>query len=301
VQVIPPLTIIGAMLRGPKALIGNLLGLAGFAAVALGLSVVVPASANLVPGFADGSWKISDQWLFLALGYYAVFSWAMGLRQRDLPTFRLTWGSPAFLSVILGYGMVAFIAYSISYWAAPYGERMLGASKSELGLFLGAPGAVGGFLGVILGGAMADFLLKRRGDGRILVILFGLLTPIPVVYVIFTTQSAAVFYVAAFVQSLLTSSALGAAAATSQALVLPRMRGVATAIFFLATTLVGLGIGPFMAGYVSKINGDDLGVGVLSTLVVVPIGVIMLVAAMRLVPQAISGLLDRARAAGEPV
>lgn len=301
VQVIPPLTLIGAIMRGPKALAVNLAGLAAFAALALGLSQLVPATANLITGFEDGSWMISDQWLFLGLGYYAVFSWAMGLRQRDLPTFRLTWGSPAFLTVILGYGMVAFISYSISYWAAPYGERMLGASKSELGLFLGAPGAVGGFLGVILGGAMADFLLKRRPDGRILVILFGLLTPIPVVYVLFTTQNIVLFYALAFVQSLLTSSALGAAAATSQALVLPRMRGVATAIFFLATTLVGLGIGPFMAGYVSKISGDDLGTGVLSTLVVVPIGLVMLLAAMRLVPNAISGLIERAQAAGEAV
>lgn len=79
------------------------------------------------------------------------------------------------------------------------------------------------------------------------------------------------------------------------------MRGVATAIFFLATTLVGLGIGPFMAGYVSKISGDDLGTGVLSTLVVVPIGFVMLLAAMKLVPSAINGLLDRARGAGEQI
>lgn len=300
-QVIPPFTMIGAAMRGPMALAGNVLGLGCFVAAALGLSQAVPATANIIPGFDDGSWKISDQWLFLGLGYYAVFSWAMGLRQRDLPTFRLTWASPAFLTVILGYGMVAFISYSISYWAAPYGERMLGATKSELGLYLGAPGAVGGFLGVILGGAMADFLLKRRPDGRILVIMFGLLTPIPVVYLTFTTTNVTLFYVLAFSQSVLTSSALGAAAATSQALVLPRMRGVATAIFFLATTLVGLGIGPFMAGYVSKISGDDLGTGVLSTLVVVPIGFVMLLAAMKLVPSAINGLLDRARGAGEQI
>lgn len=301
VQVIPPFTIIGAAMRGPMALVGNILGLLGFIGVALGLSQLVPATANMIPGAADGSWKISDQWLFLALGYYAVFSWAMGLRQRDLPTFRLTWASPAFLTVILGYGMVAFISYSVSYWAAPYGERMLGATKGELALLLGAPAAVGGFLGVILGGAMADFLLKRRPDGRILVILFGLITPIPVVYFAFTTDNVALFYVFAFCQSLLTSSALGAAAATSQALVLPRMRGVATAIFFLATTLVGLGIGPFMAGYVSSLSGDDLGAGVLSTLVVAPIGLVLLLSAMKLVPGAITGLVERARAAGENI
>lgn len=299
VEVIPPFTLIGAMLRGPQAVVINLAGLAFFAAAALGLSQLVPASANLIPGTADGSFRVSDQWLFLAVGYYAVFSWAMGLRARDLPTFRLTWGSPAFLCVILGYGTVAFMAYANSYWGAPYAERVLGVSKYDLGLWLGAPGALAGFLGVVLGGRMADYLLQHRPDGRILVILFGLLTPVPVVYFNFTTESLPVFYVLSFFVNMLTASALGAAAASSQALVLPRMRGVATATFFLATTLVGLGLGPFMAGYVSAINGDDLSTGVLSTLVVTPFGLALLIGAMVLFPRAIVQIRQRAEAAGE--
>ena len=50
------------------------------------------------------------------------------------------------------------------------------------------------------------------------------------------------------------------------------MRGLATATFFLSTTLIGLGLGPFMAGYVSATNADDLSMRVLSTLVAVPVG-----------------------------
>jgi MFS family permease len=191
------------------------------------------------------------------------------------------------------------MAYANSYWGAPYAERVFGVSKQEIGLLLGAPGAVAGFLGVVLGGRMADWLLERRPDGRILVIMFGLITPVPVVYYNFTTDSVTTYYVLSFVSQMLTASALGAAAASSQALVLPRMRGVATATFFLATTLVGLGLGPFMAGYVSAINGDDLSTGVLSTLVVTPIGFVLLVAAMALFPKAIGQIRERAEQAGE--
>ncbi|MFM7402987.1 MAG: MFS transporter [Erythrobacter sp.] len=299
VEVIPPFTLIGAAMRGGWALALNLAGLALFAVAALGLSQLVPASANLITGYADGSFKVSDQWLFLGLGYYAVFSWAMGLRSRDLPTFRLTWGSPAFLCVIFGYGMVAFMSYAGSYWGAPYAERVLGATKYELGAFLGAPAALAGFLGVVLGGRMADWLLERRPDGRIWVILFGLVTPVPVVYFAFTTESLTTFYALSFATQMLTASALGAAAASSQALVLPRMRGVATATFFLATTLVGLGLGPFMAGYVSAVNGDDLSTGVISTLIVSPVGLVLLIAAVVLFPRAIRDIRARAEAAGE--
>ena len=94
-------------------------------------------------------------------------------------------------------------------------------------------------------------------------------------------------------------TALGAAAATSQSLVLPRMRGVATATFFLATTLVGLALGPFLAGWVSASNGGDISLGVRSTLWAVPIGLACLIAAIRLVPAASASLLARAEAAGE--
>ena len=291
-QVIPPFTLIGAARRGGTALVYNLLGAGFFATATLVLSSVFPATSSMMPG-------VSDQWLFLGIGYYAVFSWAMGLRARDLPTFRLTWGSPAFLTTILGYGMVAFVAYAASYWGAPYAERTLGADKSDLGWFLGAPAAVAGFLGVILGGRVADYLHERRQDGRIWVILFGLLATVPPILVAFTTDSLPIFYLGSFFAQMFSASALGAAAATSQALVLPRMRGLATATFFLSTTLIGLGIGPFMAGYVSATNGDDLAVGMLSTLVAVPIGVAMLIAALRLVPLAGASVFERAKNAGE--
>jgi MFS family permease len=97
----------------------------------------------------------------------------------------------------------------------------------------------------------------------------------------------------------LAASALGAAAATSQSLVLPRMRGTATATFFLATTLVGLALGPYLAGYVSATNGGDLSKGVLATLWITPIGLALLTAAIWLVPKAAATIAERALAAGE--
>ena len=291
-QVIPPFTLVGAAMRGMRALAINVAGAVFFAGMVLFLSAYVPATSALVPG-------VSDQWLFLGVGYYAVFSWAMSLKARDLPTYRLTWGSPAFLTIVLGYGTVAFVAYAASYWGAPFAERELGASKSDLGWFLGAPSAVAGFLGVIGGGRMADYLLERRPTGRVLVVMFGLLTTVPPLVVAYNTASLPVFYVASFFAQMLSASALGAAAASSQALVLPRMRGLATATFFLSTTLIGLGIGPFMAGYVSATNGDDLSIGIMSTLVAVPFGFVLLLAALKLVPAAAASVVERARAAGE--
>ena len=127
---------------------------------------------------------------------------------------------------------------------------------------------------------------------------FGLVAAAPFLFVMFTSTNSTVFYISAFLQSLFASSALGAAAATTQDLVLPRMRGTATATFFLATTLVGLALGPYMAGQVSTMTGS-LSTGGLSLLVAVPIGLVLLTVAYRTVPEAERTVLARAQEAGE--
>lgn len=304
--IIPGFTFLGAAERGARSLLANILVFAGAIMVARLLTVALGSGPGAIVALLGSLLgialpEITDQWLLLAVGYYAVFCWASALRVRDYPTFALTWGSPAFLCTILGYGTVAFMAYSASYWGAPYAERtFVEVSKSELGFLLGGGGAVGGFLGVILGGRMADALLERSAAGRVWVIIFGLLSPIPFAVVQYTTESWALFVVLNIVVGALAASALGAAAATSQSLVLPRMRGTATATFFLATTLVGLALGPYLAGYVSARNDGDLSIGVLSTLWITPVGLILLVSAARLVPKAAATIAERAKAAGEP-
>jgi MFS family permease len=283
--IIPPFTLLSAGQRGSAALIQNV---AAAIIVALICTLLATATGN------------NQQWIAIGIGYYAVFSWASTLRYRDLPTFRLIWCTPAFLTTIIGYGMVAFASYAVTFWSAPYAIRVIGEAPGDAGWWLGGPGAVGGFLGVIIGGRVSDWLRQRNPSGRILVIGFGVVAPIIPLIIAFTTTNPALFYVLSFIMTLFASSALGAAAATMQDLVLPRMRGTATATFFLATTLIGLALGPYMAGQVSAVTGS-LSTGVLSLLVAAPIGVTMLVIAYRTVPEAERTLLERARAAGEKV
>ena len=283
VAVIPPFTLIGAAQAGTRGIVLNLVGAAIIGAIAYAMAV------------STGSYQ---QWIAVGIGYYAIFSWASTLKGRDAPTFKLIWGTPAFLSTILGYGMVAFMSYAAAFWAAPYAIRVLGESPSVAGWWIGGPGALGGFLGVIIGGRVADWLRERNPAGRLIMVAIGLAGAAPFLYVMFTTTDPTTFYIMAFLQSLFGSSALGGAAATTQDLVLPRMRGTATATFFLATTLVGLALGPYMAGQVSTMTGS-LSTGGLSLLVAVPIGLVLLLIAYRTVPEAERTVRERAASAGE--
>jgi MFS family permease len=283
--VIPPLTLIGALQRGARAFAVNL-------GVAAAIAILVALLIGLTGDRA--------QWIAIGLGFYAVYSWATALRRRDPPTFQLIWGTPAFLCTVLGYGLVAFLAYSGSFWSAPYALRVLGADPAIAGFIIGGSGAAGGFLGVVLGGRLADRLRRTNPSGRVIVIGCGLILPILPLVIAFTTRDLTLFYFMQLPAQALSSMALGAAAATTQDLVLPRMRGAATATFFLGTTLIGLALGPYLAGRMSLAIGD-LGLGVLALLAVVPLSLAALAYLYKALPRAEATLLDRARAAGEPV
>lgn len=291
-MIVPPLTLYGAWTRGPAALAINI----GFA---IGISAFAWWMIRLTGN--------QPQWIAVGLGYYAVFSWASALRAHDPATFRLIWGTPAFICTTLGYGLVSLAAYALAFWSAPYAETVLGLPKQELALILGGNGAVAGFVGVILGGWMADQLRKRNPAGRIQMIMFGVVAPIVPIWVGYTTESSAIFYTMNFLAGMFGATALGAAAATTQDLVLPRMRGTATAAFFLGTTLVGLSFGPYMVGQISDLAGTmvdgklvgDLRTGILSLIGVAPIALALLLYAYRAVPQAEATIAERA--AGEPV
>jgi MFS family permease len=287
--IVPPFTLIGAWQRGPAALAINI----GFAAA---IAAFAWWMIQLTGNF--------PQWSAVGLGYYAVFSWACTLRARDSATFRLIWGTPAFICTTLGYGMVSLAAYALAFWSAPYAEIVLGLPKQELAFWLGANGAISGFVGVILGGRLADALRAKNPAGRILMIIFGVVAPIIPIWIGYTTDNSTLFYVMNFLAGMFGATALGAAAATTQDLVLPRMRGTATAAFFLGTTLVGLSFGPYMVGQISDLAGTivdgkpvgDLRTGILSLIGVAPIALVLLLYAYRAVPQAEATIVERAAA-----
>ena len=284
ITVVPPLTLIGALRRGPAALFANLVGAGVIAALAVALS------------FATGN---GLQWAAFGIGVYAIFSWVSALRTRDRPTFTLIWGCPAFLLLLGAYGLTAMVNYATVFWSLPYVEATLGASKSLAGLLIGGGSSAGGFLGLMLGGRIADRLRRTNPSGRVLVMLFGAIAPVALFVISFTTPSLTVFYALYFPMTLLSSCSLGAVGATAQDLVLPRMRGAATAMVFLSITMIGLSLGPYSVGRISAWSGD-IGTALLSLLVVLPFAITGFVILYRKLPAAEASVVARARAAGEP-
>jgi MFS family permease len=296
-SVVPPLTILHAYRYGTNALLINLAAAAVAVVIAFGLYHIT----------GNGL-----QWAALLLGCYAVFSWSQSLKMRDRATYALIWGTPTFIYAVLGFGSIAFIAYAHGFWTTPYVLREIVplyadsgalpwyARKEFVGLILGVSAAATGVLGAVMGGRLADYFKRINPAGRVWVGVLSTLVPVPFVLVMFTTENLLVIYITNIIAQTAQSLWVGVAAATCQDLVLPRMRGAATASYFIGTTILGLGLGPYMAGKISHISGS-LAIGCLALLAMLPFTLFCFYKVYKNMPAAEASKIARAQAAGEAI
>jgi MFS family permease len=275
------------------------LRLVGAGARALAVNLVAAAALAVAAWAAAIALGTPVQWIALATGLYAAFSWAQALRVRDPASYALVFGTPALRWAALGFAFLAFTGYGTGFWAAPFLIRVHGASESQVGLILGALSALGGWLGVTLGGLLADRLRRRSIHGRLQVGLLTAVLPLPIAWWAFTTHSTATVLALIFPLTFSTSLWLGPGASTVQDLVLPRMRATASAAYLLVVTFIGLAMGPYTVGRLSVALDGDLRSAILWSLVANAVAALLLAIAMRHLERDQACVIKRAREAGE--
>ena len=297
IAILPPFTLYNVS-RIPGALRVNLAVLALVIACGYGLYLLT----------GDG-----PQWLAYGLGVYAVFSWVQSLKHRDRPAYSLIWGNPTVVMLAIAFGSISFVTYATGFWVPPYVEQTFYgdpltpsryiqglSAKEEVGTIIGWSAAFSAAIGVILGGYISDLWRQRDPRGRLFVNMLSAVLPTPIVAFMLTTDSLSAFYIANPIAHLLASAWVGAAVATLQDLVLPRMRATAGATYILGTTMIGLALGPYFAGKISVLAGD-LGTGIFALYAMPPLTLLGLWLGSRKIAELEATKVERARAAGEPI
>lgn len=248
------------------------------------------------------------QWIALGVGVYAAFSWSQSLLLRDRATFEMIFKCKTIMFAVIGFPSMAFVTYGLGFWGPPFFLRVHGASAAESGTILGLSAAIGGWAGVTLGGVLADRFRQRSVRAKIYVGMLSGGLSIPSALMVLTTDSITVAYVMNFIFSVTSPMWVGAAAATVNDLVMPRMRAIASAFYILMVTFIGLALGPYMIGQISDTivgNGDSaaeaLREGMLWSLVMYALALTMLTLAALHVGKDEMTRLERARALGESV
>ncbi|MDD2743147.1 MAG: MFS transporter [Rhodocyclaceae bacterium] len=252
-------------------IIGLLLILIGAAAIDyMTGSLLSPAKRALL--FSMGPVDVSTnmvQWFAFAVGIYAALSWIQSVKLRDPVAFSLTVGGSAYRYMVAACSLLGVFTYAIGAFVFLYGSQSLGLGPKS-GFTLGLIAAVAGGLGAGLGGIAGDWLKRRNAAGRIWFLIVALIGFSGATMIQFNTTDPEIFFTAYGVALLLMSTWAPIMLATAQDLVIPSLRGVGFAVHSLSTGLIGLGLGPYVVGFVSDVTGD-LRFALLSLFALMPI------------------------------
>ena len=293
INVLPPFTLIGLVRSGASARLMS---------INLGFAALMALSAWVLIELLGSP----AQWIALGIGVYATFSWGQTLKLRDAPTFAMIFGCKSMRYLTLGFPCIAFVTYGLGFWGAPFFIRVHGASATEVGMILGLSAAVGGWMGVTLGGVLGDRLKEKTPLARIYIGLAVPILSIPCGAMILLAENIYWAYGANFVFSIVSPMWIGPAASTVNDLVMPRMRALASAYYILMITFIGLALGPYAMGQLSDTlnaggmeSGESLRMAMLCGLVLFVAAFVFLLMVLRHLPGEEETRLDRARAAGE--
>jgi MFS family permease len=165
-------------------------------------------------------------------------------------TWRELWeyvraNSAAFAALSAGFGLSATVNYGIAAWLATFLVRTYGWPIARAGLAQGVLTMTVGVLGVVVGGRVADRLVRRgRVDGPLRVGIIGALGMLVSagLYPLMPTAGLAVLLLVPV--NFFAAFPWGAAAAGAAEMMPSALRAQGTAVYFLGVSLVSGTLGP---------------------------------------------------------
>ncbi len=176
--------------------------------------------------------------------------------QKDLvplaDTLRFLWSLRAFRHLSFAGALHAFVGYGVGLFIPAFFMRVHGFGLAETSTYLFLIGLTG-IIGTYLGGYLGDRMGKK--DKRWYMGIPGIATIISVPFAVlfYTTGDPMLAIVLAIPGAILGPMYLGPTFAMTQTLVPPAMRSTASAILLFVLNLIGLGLGPVFAGFLSDI------------------------------------------------
>ena len=270
------------------------------AAAALGIASVVALIIAIT-----GDWA---QWIALGTGAYVTVSWAQSLAVRDPATFAMIFRCRAMVYTMLAFPTISFVTYGVGFWTAPLILRLHDTDPAQVGMYIGLGSALGGLIGVTLGGICADWFKARVASGRLLIGYFAVFGTVPLVLWMIYTDNLMLAFLLNFAYHIPSAAWPGIPPSTAADLVMPRMRAVAGAYYILVNTFIGLAIGPYAMGKLSDVfaargydDASALQTAIAASLAIFVVSLVFLTLAWRHLARDEATRLDRARALGESV
>lgn len=158
----------------------------------------------------------------------------------------------AFFGLFGGYSAQVFSTYVPILWAAAHFQRYHNLDPQYMGWTFGIIFGLCGGIGVIIGGLLSDKLTKRGIlEAPATVLMWSVPFQIPLVWIAFTTTDSTTALIVLGI-SMAVSSLYGGLQGTIVQVMTPGpMQGRMMAIYLLCITILGMGLGPSVVGFLS--------------------------------------------------
>ena len=151
----------------------------------------------------------------------------------------------------LGFTMAAMVGVSAMNWMPSFLSRSLGFNQNQIFIFNGLAYGMGGSLGTLLSGLFSA-RLRLSGSSRPLLLCSAISGIVAIAFCMSFLFPGTAFALPALMMGLfLVGAYQGPILALVQDIVPNDRRGVATALLFLVSSTLGLGIGPLAVGILS--------------------------------------------------
>jgi len=157
----------------------------------------------------------------------------------------------SFVLLCTGVGISSAAAYASMSWAPAILMRGFGLGSAQVGPAYGVATGIATVAGLAIGGLASDRLARRDTRWRLWVLALGyaLAFPLTAAFLFAGDFDGAVLWAAPM--TLFAVMGTGPGYALVQALAGTRARATAAAVYLLAVNLIGMGVGPSLAGLLS--------------------------------------------------
>jgi predicted MFS family arabinose efflux permease len=163
---------------------------------------------------------------------------------------------PEFRQMLIALSLVTMALFGSGAFYSPFFMRAHGLTLSEIGVYYAVQSGIAATVGFAIGGIGVDFISKRGAKWYALLPAIGVGLSVPfnlVGYSVADPRLALVFLITGailiFFHNVPTLVAF-------QNMVGPKMRATAAFVFFFVTTMVGVGLGPAVIGFVSDLYAN---------------------------------------------
>jgi predicted MFS family arabinose efflux permease len=169
------------------------------------------------------------------------------------------WGNATFRHLLLCFAVVTFFGSGIGQWQPTFFVRTYGLKTGDLGTWFTLVAGGGGILGTYAGGVWASrhAASNERLQLKAMAILCSAFCAISACIYLSTSYYLAFALIGIGAAGL--GTVIGPMFATIQTLVPPPMRAVSISVVFLASNLIGGGLGPLAVGALSDVLRPSVG------------------------------------------